>query len=1019
VQVLAPVMGALRALVQAWGSWCQDPEWTDEPFVDEDEESVEVLVELLSKSEQELRLEAAAVLYHLCTHEYDLMVRAGSAGAVSVLVDVVKHNTQSSAVVWAVSALCVLVTHEPNQERFACVEGHVATVNLLQTTLHSEVAEQAARTLSNFMCCHKAQLQVAAAGAAQALVSLLTKCMRGELFQVEALMQQACAAICNLTFENDANRIKVGEVGGCAVLVRVCKLSPSYQVMEQACAAIGNICKKNRTNRSLMGMVGGCEMLLAVLSMSPPERTAVQVVRAIGNVAMRAPENQLKFAAGNGLRLLLQLIETLSLRLAPVDKAVAHDVSLSSTAQAPSHRTASGAGVHPVLAGAGGRNVTQHEESFLQLTLSALAALVGHECCRAQLASDTGTHELLQRIVRTAIWPETQAVAKRLIGALSLHPAVEATPAPAPAVRVDEAGQEQGGDATAQGLVDLLASRQDEAVKSQASEHAAARVGSKCMERGEWDPSDCEAGEDEVVDYHSDACSVTSYYSRTSRRSSTYSRGSSRSSRPGSMQSGSRRASALSHESEDDDELRSSATRSLHSSRTSFVSDAEGYDRNSCYTPLFSDASGTDTDDELDVEPPQIEKLDKTKERLGVATGAPWGDEGASAHHGAAAVDVGGDASTPHGQVRTWQRASVGASSGHGQQSPQDLQAESSPAQAGGVDTGAPASQGENAPSSVAQLIQKRELRLTIDSAAPAVGGGLAAIPMSPMSGDGLAGLPPVLRNAMQERHHPDDAEVCASRMWKQKQRVVDAWLEVAQVLQMHKVALQELQLQRSVRLWRQTFLAWRRWLDADDDEDEQDYPRDGADLNTEAEALDACNSEPSSPAAHAPARTINWDLMQRNVCNESLREFNRSASSLAERSRQSVCSEESFSCDTRSGPSLPLLPAGLAGKEAMGRSVDGMTVASEASTRSLGSEQSSMSWFEGAAHKSPADVPPSPGGRSAEAQLEASTRAMESLLNSDALGHPASEKAPAPSPSNPVSQAADAAVSCAAENAA
>ena len=66
-------MGALRALVQAWGSWCQDPEWTQEPFVDEEEESVQVLV------------------------------------------DVVNHNRQSRDVVWAVSALCVLVAHEPVQ----------------------------------------------------------------------------------------------------------------------------------------------------------------------------------------------------------------------------------------------------------------------------------------------------------------------------------------------------------------------------------------------------------------------------------------------------------------------------------------------------------------------------------------------------------------------------------------------------------------------------------------------------------------------------------------------------------------------------------------------------------------------------------------------------------------------------------------------------------------------------------------------------------------------------------------
>jgi hypothetical protein len=120
MQILAPVMGALRALVQAWGSWCQDPEWTQEPFVDEEDESVQVLVELLSKSElskgeQHLRLEAAAVLYHLCTHEWDLMDRAGEVGAVRVLVDVVNHNRQSRDVVWAVSALCVLVAHEPVQ----------------------------------------------------------------------------------------------------------------------------------------------------------------------------------------------------------------------------------------------------------------------------------------------------------------------------------------------------------------------------------------------------------------------------------------------------------------------------------------------------------------------------------------------------------------------------------------------------------------------------------------------------------------------------------------------------------------------------------------------------------------------------------------------------------------------------------------------------------------------------------------------------------------------------------------
>jgi hypothetical protein len=64
--------------------------------------------------------------------------------------------------------------------------------------------------------------------------------------------------------------------------------------------------------------------------------------------------------------------------------------------------------------------------------------------------------------------------------------------------------------------------------------------------------------------------------------------------------------------------------------------------------------------------------------------------------------------------------------------------------------------------------------------------------------------------------------------------------------------------------------------------------------------------------------------------------------------------SEESFCGDTRSGPTLPSLPIcckegmGPSGSECIGSSVE-MTVASEASTRSLGSEQSSTScWFEG-----------------------------------------------------------------------
>ena len=62
----------------------------------------------------------------------------------------------------------------------------------------------------------------------------------------------------------------------------------------------------------------------------------------------------------------------------------------------------------------------QHEESFLHVTLTALSALAAHECCRNQLAYDTASARLLQRVLRLAVWPETRSAASRLLAAL--HP---------------------------------------------------------------------------------------------------------------------------------------------------------------------------------------------------------------------------------------------------------------------------------------------------------------------------------------------------------------------------------------------------------------------------------------------------------------------------------------------------------------------------------------------------------------------------------------------------------------------
>jgi hypothetical protein len=235
-------------------------------------------------------------------------------------------------------------------------------------------------------CTHRAQLQVAACGGAEVLVGCMQRWMDGRLGeQRESTVEQLGAALCNLTYENDANRIRVGEVGGCVALVRLCRHSRSPRVLEQACAAIGNICKKNRTNRTAFGDSGGCEVILMVLRKSPPEATAVQAVRALGNVAMRSEENQLRLAAAGGLKLLLSLVETLSLRggLAPQSPAsaggtVVHDheapprAGESCTWSTSLWRGSDGS----TPRGTGGiLGDVQHQESFLALTLSALAAM--------------------------------------------------------------------------------------------------------------------------------------------------------------------------------------------------------------------------------------------------------------------------------------------------------------------------------------------------------------------------------------------------------------------------------------------------------------------------------------------------------------------------------------------------------------------------------------------------------------------------------------------------------------------
>jgi hypothetical protein len=988
---MVPILGALRALVEMWSTSINDADWADEPLLDEDDEAVEVLVELLifhqsngnsatagsqpakmdQTSQRAMHLEATAVLYILCTHETDLMLRAGEVGAVGALVSVVKNNMHSPDVVWAVNTLCMLVTHEPHQAHFIAAEGHVALVKLLQTTSHSAVGEQAARALSNCMRDHKSQLQVAAAGAAQTLVSVLHKCLQSNERQVQGLMQQACACICNLTFENDANRIKIGQVGGCEVLVRSCTHSSSYQVLEQACAAIGNICKKNRTNRQCVGLAGGCELLLRVLSMSPPETTALQAVRAIGNVAMRDPENQLKFAAGNGLRLLLQLIETLALRLASegpcvgghggggeggesggteaaeeVGVEVEHGHDGADAAGVDAEAVACGGGgdggaprvpacVHreavvgassvqsgrqltasPCVSQASGtgsqalaasrneaRAVVQHEESFLQLTLVALAAVVAHECCRAQLAQDKPTLELLQRISRVALWSETKAVASRVLTTITTVPAPEepllckrmasaplCSPTAAPvAAPHDSTHQQQhgvkqgGGDALSHVLVSVqhvaeqltgvgvaqVAAVGDAGKRRECNEGDHVQGGGSKLE---WDPEEDatgEGGEDEtILDHHvsDDSCSVAS--SRRCCRRSSASRGS-------SCSRSSLRASLRSLEWEGDEEgseeesggtaggaarrpERRRAERgqlgdSDYCSEGSSVrgASARSESRASSLASIFSDDVPSPrvlSDDEIDVEqqeqpeavastrtrdrehaPPrgsQVRALVTRRSGAGFG-GAARGDKSGDKEVGEVGLgdEVHVDVDEGEGGVEVEAKSSINklfaaralrltvAEKGReeeGEEGEREDERESSPSAAhsgaagvshavwghpgpgarrqevGGEGEGSSASQSSASPAATGVSSPPIMGARACDSTGPA--SPMSARPSaSPISSHSpSAQWPPMLLTAMQGRTAalPDAAEVSALHVRKQKQRVIDAWLEVAEAQQ-------------------------------------------------------------------------------------------------------------------------------------------------------------------------------------------------------------------------------------------
>lgn len=713
-------------------------------------------------------------------------------------------------------------------------------------------------------------LQVALAGGAESLISVVWRCIRKDFVQFEDMvMEQACAALCNLTFENDANRCRVGEAGGCHALVELCRNVKSDRVLEQACGALANICKKNRTNRSAVGAVGGCEMLLNVLAGSPSEPTAVQVVRAIGNVAMRCPDNQLKLAAGDGLRQLLQLITTLSLRLA---SCTGHNSQEQQQAElhkqpppSPGHLQC--APRFPGNSTPRSRGPAYHAESFVQLALSALAALTAHECCSRQMSSDPGATELLQRIATDATVPDTKAAANRVLSSISVHieeePPAKSEPLELPPAARGRQVEAQVGHQHSTGDVPKVA------------------LVEKAAESEDWDSSDYadeDGDENDIADHFSDTGSVASFYSRNSNFS--HSRNFAR--------------SVVRESEEEGQEIDcGDYTGSYYSDRDSLVSASSRRSSGASFGGIVIEE---DSDGEMDVELAAEQDLSGHE----VVHKESESDKSESLVD-QAMLRLPSDTSEDEPRVPTT--------------------------------------------SGVQALIDNCNLRLQIseprrepsysfDSAVTVETPGVESmfkVPCSPMSGEGF-GLPPELLQALKYRHHPSEQEVDSRRERKQLQRTFDAWLDVAEALQRQRVALDE-RMKRFERFvcW-YAFNGWRQALGIEDSDDDADEKNDRFNAHNIGMAGE---SPPCSPEAVTDKNP--WPV-------QIVRSEDSIGTMGSVHPNRSICSEESFCTDARMAPTMPHIAA----KEGIGSSVDmSATIASEASTRSFGSELSSASMWE------------------------------------------------------------------------
>lgn len=238
-----------------------------------------------------------------------------------------------------------------------------------------------------------------------------------------------------------------------------------------------------------------------------------------------------------------------------------------------------------------------------------------------------------------------------------------------------------------------------------------------------------------------------------------------------------------------------------------------------------------------------------------------------------------------------------------------------------------------------------RECAATIDSAlslstqhpTPESLGARVQVCASPLSAEGY-GLPPELLQALKFREVPTVEEAQEVGERKRMQKVIDAWLDVAEALQRQAAVSEELSARRQRR---DALLALSMWREAMDEEDSDEGERAAGSVATALRGggergKKGTESVVWSPATEGEGKEAPWPApaVQAVQSEDSVSTLGGGI-----HPSRSVCSEESFSTDVRLGPSMPFLHGGISKGE--GPSGDAVSVASEASTGTSTSEPS------------------------------------------------------------------------------